>query len=58
MLGTIERAFELAKSGSCQDLGEIRRRLAREGFDDVQEHLSGAEIKRQLVATIKAASEC
>jgi hypothetical protein len=56
MLGTIERAFELAKNGTCADFGDIRRRLMREGFDDVHEHLSGAEIKRQLITTIKAAS--
>ncbi len=56
MPGTIERAFGLAKSGDFTDIGEIGRQLAREGFDDVQAHLAGAGIKRQLAAMMKTAS--
>jgi hypothetical protein len=41
----IERAFELARSSS---IDEIRRILRREGYSNVDAHLGGASIKADL----------
>lgn len=46
--GTIERAFELARTGEARSMPELRARLIREGHLDVQHHLSGSLIRRQL----------
>ncbi len=45
---TLERAFELARSGECASTAEIRLRLKREGHDQVEAHLQGPSISRQL----------
>ena len=45
---TIERAFELARSGEFASVGEIKRRLKEERFDAVEAHLQGPSISRQL----------
>jgi hypothetical protein len=45
---TLERAFELARSGTCSSLQDIRRRLKGEGFDQVEAHLAGPAIGKQL----------
>jgi hypothetical protein len=45
---TAERAFQLARSGTCQTISEISRQLNREGFEMVQSHLGGGSIKAQL----------
>jgi hypothetical protein len=45
---TLERAFVLARSGSCASVGEIRLTLKRERFDQVEAHLAGHAIGRQL----------
>jgi hypothetical protein len=55
-LSTVERAYELARSGSCRTIEDIRRRLTAERYDSVQAHLSGASIKRDLIALCKAAA--
>jgi hypothetical protein len=47
-LSTLERAFELARSGECASTAEIRARLKRERFDSVEAHLQGPSINRQL----------
>jgi hypothetical protein len=47
---TVERAFEIARSGAVRTIDDIRARLNREGFEGVQAHLSGATLKRQLKA--------
>ncbi|MEG3083399.1 hypothetical protein U1707_07070 [Sphingomonas sp. PB2P12] len=52
---TVERAFELAKSGACASVNDLRQRLRREGYDAVHLHLHGASINRQLVDLIHAA---
>jgi hypothetical protein len=44
----LERAFELARSGHYETLEQIRRRLVRERFEDVDQHLSGSLIRNQL----------
>ena len=49
-VGTVERAFQLAKSGTCHDMDDIRRQLDNEGYPGVPQHLSGPLIKKQLSA--------
>ncbi len=52
---TLERAFVLARSGTCAGVGEIRLALKRERFDQVEAHLAGFSINRQLRALCVAA---
>lgn len=54
MISTLARAFELAKSGGCESVVDIRRQLVRERHANVTAHLCGPSIKRQLKATIAA----
>lgn len=49
-LTTIERAFALAESGAYATVEEIRGQLKREYFEQVEAHLAGASITRQLRA--------
>jgi hypothetical protein len=52
----LERAFELARSGKCVDASEISRQLKREGFTQVDEHLSAPSVRRQLRDLCKEAN--
>jgi hypothetical protein len=52
--GTVARAFELARGGTCQNVDDVRRLLAREGHSAIHAHLSGARLKKQLAVLIKA----
>lgn len=45
---TLERAFALARSGTCASVQEIRQQLRVERFDQVDAHLVGPSIARQL----------
>jgi len=45
---TLERAFELARSGECSGVAQIRIRLRAEGYRDGQAHTSGMSIRKQL----------
>jgi hypothetical protein len=47
-VGTVERAFELAASGRCATMAELRRQLQRENFASVNEHLASRSLRRQL----------
>lgn len=49
-LTTIERAFDLARSGSCDGVNAIRSKLKQERFDQVEAHLAGPSLARQLRA--------
>lgn len=54
----VQRAFQLAGSGDCLDWGEVALCLAREGYVDVEAHLVGPLLRRQLrEACRKAAAE-
>jgi len=53
-LTTIERAYELARSGPCNTVDEIRSQLKREHFEAVDGHLHGSMITGQLRALCKA----
>ncbi len=45
---TIERAYELARSGLYPGVTEIRMQLKNEGYADYMSQLEGAWIKSQL----------
>lgn len=51
---TVERAFQLARTGACHSVVEIRRRLHVEGYDGVHGHLNGSTIQRQLREALAA----
>ena len=44
----LERAFELARSGECEDVGAIREGLRREGY--MLSQIVGPSLTRQLRA--------
>lgn len=52
-LSALERAFQLARSGSVISIGEIRAVLTREGYNGSQ--IEGPQLKRQLRGLIEAA---
>jgi len=52
---TIERAFQLARSGECRTLDELKRRLRLERCESVDFHLAGKMTKAQLTALMAAA---
>jgi hypothetical protein len=54
--GTVERAYQLARSGQCRTIDEIVKRLTKERFDSPQAHLAGQGLRAQLRALMKAAS--
>jgi hypothetical protein len=45
---TLERAYELARSGECTGVADIRDALTRERFSDVAGQLYGPTIQKQL----------
>jgi len=45
---TLERAFDLARSGRYASVQEIRLALKGERFDNVEAHLAGRSLVRQL----------
>jgi hypothetical protein len=50
-IGTVQRAFQLAPE--CSSIDEIRRRLKREGYAAVDEHLQGNSIQDDLKKLLK-----
>jgi hypothetical protein len=56
-LHILERAFELAQSGQCASIDDIRRQLKAESFTQVDAHLAGATVRRQLLDLCKAARD-
>jgi hypothetical protein len=50
----VERAFEIARSGRCRSVREVRNALKREHYSvcEIEAHLSGTLTKRQLKALI------
>jgi len=53
-VGIIERAFELA--GLSANVEEVRSRLKREGYFNVDAHLMGRKIRSDLVKIIRRAA--
>jgi len=53
---TIERAYELAKSGECAGVSDIKARLKAEHFSDVDGQLYGKTIGADLRKLCDAAA--
>ena len=53
----VERAFALARSGTCQSIDEIKLKMRGEGFGlaETEPHLAGPSIRKQLIALMVAA---
>ena len=49
----IFRAFQLAREGCCRNIRHLEVALAKEGYEQAQQHLSGSSIRRQLYAILK-----
>lgn len=47
-LGTVERAFEIAKAGGCSGMSDLVKMLKAERHEAVEEHLAGQSIRRDL----------
>lgn len=50
-VGIIERAFQLTPE--CRSLDELMRKLEREGYSQVIEHLRGPKIRSQITSLLK-----
>jgi hypothetical protein len=51
----VERAFELARSGSVANMMELERALKSEGFAAPHVHFMGSSLRKQLRTLMKAA---
>ena len=49
----LERAFQLAKSGKCATVGDIRSALSREGY--LEDTLTGPALHKQLRELMRSA---
>lgn len=45
---TLERAYELARGGSCRTVTEIKQRLQAEGYERVRDSLYGQSLNNDL----------
>lgn len=54
---SLERAFELARSGSCKEMGGLERQLKKDDYAGVAQHLSDRALPKQLQAIIKPAPQ-
>lgn len=52
---TLERAFQLARSGEYATISDIRRQLKQEGFSDAPSQISGPTMLKQLRKLCEAA---
>ena len=52
---TLERAFELAKTGDFHRFSDLKTRLLAEGYADAASQLYGPSLRRQLTALCTAA---
>jgi hypothetical protein len=50
---TLERAFDLARSGECIGVSDLIRRLNHEGYGGYQ--IEGPQLKKQLIRLIEEA---
>ena len=51
----LERAFALAKSGSCTSVPDIKKQLRKEGYSVAQ--IVGKSLSKQLQALLRAVHE-
>lgn len=54
---TVERAFELARSGACANVPAIAAALKGERHESVDAHLAGPSIRKDLKRVWEAAAE-
>ncbi len=52
---TVERAYQLARSGQLTSLTEIRSRLRLEGYTDIRAHFTSLSLTADLRRTMLAA---
>ena len=52
---TVERAYQLARSGDFANVAELKARLKAEGYGDADAQLAGPFIRRQLTKLCAAA---
>ena len=45
---TIERAYQLAESGTCRTISEVKAALADEGYSSIQDQLYGLSVSKAL----------
>ncbi|HMI96211.1 MAG TPA: hypothetical protein VK479_06825 [Micropepsaceae bacterium] len=45
---TVERAYQLAESGDCATVDDIKSRLQQEGYSSVGQHLAAPTLTRAL----------
>ena len=56
-MDTVERAFVIARSGTCANVQEIKLQMRQEGYaaSTTEPHLAGPSIRKQLVILIAEA---
>ncbi|WP_181008556.1 hypothetical protein [Sphingomonas montanisoli] len=47
-MSVLERAFQIASEGECRNWEHVVTALKREGYEDIDQHFSGALIKDQI----------
>jgi hypothetical protein len=45
---TLQRAYEIARSGECTSLDELVQQLKTEQFEGVDVHIASASVRREL----------
>jgi len=50
-INVIERAYQLAPE--CETVDEVRHKLSREGYFQVEAHLRGPQIRGELLRRLK-----
>lgn len=55
--GIVERAYQIAASGEVNDILHIKTKLNQEGYFEIDAHLDGSGIRRDLKRRIVAARE-
>ena len=53
----IERAYELARSGSWATIGAIKQKLQSEGYSEIDAYLDGPQLRAALRALIADAQK-
>lgn len=56
MTSVVERALEMARSGNYKAVFAIERRLEKDGYNNVQQHLDGQFFRRQILDAMKHAN--
>lgn len=51
----VERAFQVARSGSCASLQDVRLALRAEGYGNVDQHITGS-LGKQLKALCQSSA--